>query len=351
MIRSLKFSLAGANINKLELLDDLWFEYRKLLQSFFMRLKRGEGLDYSYLKTIDTPLSCKYRQCICRQAMKSWKLWCRSKGKYDKKIPDFLNPQLVLSNGLVVISPGANSFDLWIKVSTLSKGHPMHLPIKSYNYANKYFINWEPSKSCQFNKKDGRWYVTLYFRKNLDPVPVRETIGVDVGYRKTVTTSNNISIGKIKDLCEKSDRKKCGSRAKQRSLVEIRNHIGRVVNQLIDGTNNIVIEDLKNLKKNKKGKWRKSTNRKFRSWYYPLILKRIRNRTEVVGVQCHAVNPSYTSQDCPECGYRDSKNRRKEEFRCIRCGYSADADYVGALNILKKFLRGTQELIVPGVIS
>lgn len=48
------------------------------------------------------------------------------------------------------------------------------------------------------------------------------------------------------------------------------------------------------------------------------------------------VPPDFTSQTCPICGYRCSENRSKENskvFKCGCCGYSDDADHVGALNI------------------
>jgi hypothetical protein len=37
----------------------------------------------------------------------------------------------------------------------------------------------------------------------------------------------------------------------------------------------------------------------------------------------------------------------KEAFRCVRCNYTADADYVGALNILAKTAGYYRELMVP----
>ena len=42
--------------------------------------------------------------------------------------------------------------------------------------------------------------------------------------------------------------------------------------------------------------------------------------------------PHHTSQECPECHHVDASNRDGEKFLC-ECGYSADADQNGALNI------------------
>ena len=47
------------------------------------------------------------------------------------------------------------------------------------------------------------------------------------------------------------------------------------------------------------------------------------------------IPPQNTSRTCPVCGHVSSDNRkRQEEFRCVRCGYSGNADYIASLNIL-----------------
>ena len=47
------------------------------------------------------------------------------------------------------------------------------------------------------------------------------------------------------------------------------------------------------------------------------------------------VPPHHTSQKCPECGHVDQANRKTQaDFKCVSCGYSNNADVVGALNIL-----------------
>lgn len=59
------------------------------------------------------------------------------------------------------------------------------------------------------------------------------------------------------------------------------------------------------------------------------------------------VAAAYTSQTCPECGLRDRENRQKlpegdgfrmDRFRCVRCGFEADADLNAARVIALKRL-------------
>src|SRR5208283_4011546 len=48
-----------------------------------------------------------------------------------------------------------------------------------------------------------------------------------------------------------------------------------------------------------------------------------------------AVPPQHTSQKCPVCGFVHADNRKSQAvFRCINCGYTANADHVAAINIL-----------------
>ena len=58
------------------------------------------------------------------------------------------------------------------------------------------------------------------------------------------------------------------------------------------------------------------------------------------------VDPKYTSQTCPVCGYTEKGNRNKKQhlFECKKCGYSSNDDRIGAMNLYQKgisFLKGT----------
>ena len=71
------------------------------------------------------------------------------------------------------------------------------------------------------------------------------------------------------------------------------------------------------------------------SWSYydleqKLRYKAMRNRSTVI-----SVDPAYTSQTCPVCGYRDKKNRIHEKhlFCCGSCGYTSNDDRIAAMNL------------------
>lgn len=61
-----------------------------------------------------------------------------------------------------------------------------------------------------------------------------------------------------------------------------------------------------------------------------------RSLKEEYGIDVVEVNPAYSSRECPECHSTDKKNRKRIAFKCISCGYEADADVNAAQNILRR---------------
>jgi putative transposase len=60
-----------------------------------------------------------------------------------------------------------------------------------------------------------------------------------------------------------------------------------------------------------------------------------------------ALLQAYRAQTCPKCGKVAKGNRKAEKFQCLDCGFGADADHVGAMNILAKGLRLVGSLESP----
>jgi putative transposase len=87
----------------------------------------------------------------------------------------------------------------------------------------------------------------------------------------------------------------------------------------------IIMEDLTGI--NKK-------NLFLRNWSYYDLQQKIKYKADEVGIKVILINPAYTSQTCSHCGFVDKKNRKsQEDFKCLACGYEANADYNAALNI------------------
>jgi transposase len=56
------------------------------------------------------------------------------------------------------------------------------------------------------------------------------------------------------------------------------------------------------------------------------------------GVPLAIVNPNGTSSECPECNSKLEENGYRR-LKCPRCGFEADRDIIGKLNIRKRALK------------
>jgi transposase len=82
----------------------------------------------------------------------------------------------------------------------------------------------------------------------------------------------------------------------------------------------------------------KSFRKAIAPWTYRQGLNRAGDKSLENRVRLVDNDPAKTSRECPQDGTVRQENRRGEKFRCVVCGYAADADYVGARNVLAKTL-------------
>lgn len=77
----------------------------------------------------------------------------------------------------------------------------------------------------------------------------------------------------------------------------------------------------------------KGISRRVSNYHRRSLKERLEFKASVIGFDRKQVNPAYTSQTCPSCGYLDKANRNGDRFQCMNCGHAEQADRVGALNI------------------
>jgi IS605 OrfB family transposase len=65
------------------------------------------------------------------------------------------------------------------------------------------------------------------------------------------------------------------------------------------------------------------------------------------GVPLAIVNPNGTSSECPQYGAEMIENGYRR-LKCPRCGFEADRDIVGKLNIRKRALKKLKIKVIPG---
>ena len=97
----------------------------------------------------------------------------------------------------------------------------------------------------------------------------------------------------------------------------------------------IALEDLKGIRKRTTVK--KNQRNRHNSWSFYQLKEFIRYKAKIAGIPVVLVNPAYTSQECPICGFTAKSNRvDRDHFICKKCGFTGPADFVGAVNIARR---------------
>ena len=353
MNRTIKISLSQATKTKLKKLNALKREVLSATNFYINSLWANPGaLDAKTLnRFVEGSLSYRHRQNALKIALETISATKRSAsalGVTPKK--PILKKSVTLSCLVAKIEKGKKSFDYILKISGLSKGHPIIVPFKSHKRLN-HWLNQPLAKFRQGCVLGDSW-AGLWIELPTPEIKQGPSLGIDIGLNKLIVDSNGAKYGtEIKKIVQSIKRKKPGSKSRARAHRYRENYINKTLKSLPWGQIGILgIENLKNLKKGK----RKGRSKKFRKaiapWTYRQVMTRVPQLAQENRVRLVTVDPRDTSRTCPSCGSVARENRRGEDFRCIRCNYSADADYVGALNVLGRTLDNSQEDMVPELL-
>ena len=120
---------------------------------------------------------------------------------------------------------------------------------------------------------------------------------------------------------------------KERHFKKDTNHcISKYIISKAKGTIRAIgIEDLKNIPS--KVTVRREHRDRHSKWTFGELRNFLTYKSKREGVLLKVINPRNTSTECPKCRYVDKKNRKKNKFECLKCGYKEMSDYVAALNI------------------
>jgi len=119
---------------------------------------------------------------------------------------------------------------------------------------------------------------------------------------------------------------------------------------LVNNCEKIVLEDLSDLEA---PAGLAETSEQISSWARGDLLDKVKYKASLVGLEVETVNPWGTSQFCPHCGCHGKRVNASNDltenetggwFYCEECGFSADRDYIGALNIGRVFLSPTDRI-------
>lgn len=76
----------------------------------------------------------------------------------------------------------------------------------------------------------------------------------------------------------------------------------------------------------------KEISRRVSMWHRGTLKERVEFKGSVAGCDRKQVNPAYTSQVCPSCGYLNKANRNGNRFQCKKCEHAGHADVIAAIN-------------------
>ena len=335
MIRKSTINLKFANNGKLEKVKEVAEEYQRVVNIFIDILWGQEQFSGSFVKdtTVESWLSARLKQAAAKQALSIVKSQRKKKKKHK---PTFTKLVMELDLRFINITQDVNSFDIWIKFSSIGNKIIINLPSRKHIHFNKFLEGgWILKKSVRLRINENGYFADVFFEKK---TPVIKTSGkakaIDIGYKKLIVSSDSEFIGD-NSIYEKIARKKQGSKAFKRALIE-RNEIVNTSCKMLSlgDVKELYAEDLKGVKHASKGKIRKKFNNKLQRWTYPKVLEKFTLICEEAGILFKKVPPQYTSQRCCSCGVLDKTNRKGEVYQCA-CGNVMDADHNAACNILR----------------
>ncbi len=363
--RSSKTSLKFATVEKRAVLNEILDEYARTANFFIdyfwehPEIRAKDEIKKEIYGLPETWFTARMRQCAAREAL-SMVLGAentenRRKSSAEREVEELLGKEIfsdpvkpvhngkkmTLSSQTVRIEKGRNSFDLWLILSSVGKDIKLFIPLKKH----RQFLRWENSGKRASSVVIHREYVQISFEVETGEKKEHgKAVGIDAGINHLMTTSEREFLGNdIKPLISKIKRKRQGSEAYKRAKKELSYYIHKTVKDYFINNNLrlAVTEKLKDLKTDTK---EKDVTKEFRktlsNWNYRELLNIIQMRCEENRVSFRSVSPYKTSQRCPRCTHTQRENRRGEEFKCLKCGYSEQADFVGSLNIRDRFLTG-----------
>jgi len=258
---------------------------------------------------------------------------------------------LILRNDVYDVQITNNKLSkYWIKIPVYGVRGGIKLPIKPHCEID---ASWK-FKEAKVIRKENGWFVHITVEKEIEIKKEYENvIAIDLGIRNIATVVSTADgkprfYGKelrrirghyfhlrrrFAELKKFKAIKKIGNK-ERRVVDDLLHKISReIVNRAKEENAVIVLGDLKRIRKQNRGR---KFNRKLNTFPYYRLSKFIEYKALWEGIAVIKVNEAKTSKICSRCGSQGL--RRNGKFVCSKCGVELNADYNGALNILKRAL-------------
>ena len=225
-------------------------------------------------------------------------------------------------------------------------------------------------KNVTVSRKCGKWYISVQTEfEQKTPQPKGGEIGIDMGIVRFATLSSGECFepinafknmkGKLAKLQRRLKNKVKFSQNWQKlkaKIAKLHHKIAHCRKDFLHQTSSkisknhavVYVEDLQvsNMSKSARGtaeehgknvKQKSGLNRSIldQSWFE--FRRQLAYKLAWNGGHLIAVPLQNTSRICPCCGYTAKGNRQTQaDFECVECGYTENADVVGAINILRR---------------
>jgi putative transposase len=346
MRRSSRVYLNDLNPGKIELVRDFLHTCHDATQ-YFVDLfwqRQDFSAELADLATVHRgrdrfALTTRLAQALAKQAKETVRSQLE---KRNKRKPQLHHWTVTLYSHFVTIQPFAGQhFDLAVQLT--GSGAPrLMLPVHATRHLNrKLQAGWKLSKTLRLGIRKGRVFVDLLLEK---AHPEKKTsgrvVGMDSNYVNGLVFSDGQNMGH-----ELVARIRQFPKRKQRTHSEIKARIGQAMKKIDFSTIRVLcIEDLKHVKRGRRGTFSRTHNRRLSHWQYAYIVSLLERYCEEHGIRLERKDPYKTSQYCHVCDRWDRRNRRGERFKCVHCGYSAQADQNAAHNLELLGLAGVYGL-------
>jgi putative transposase len=224
-------------------------------------------------------------------------------------------------------------------------------------------------KNVTVSLSGGRWFASIQTEREVErPLPRGGSIGIDLGVVRFATLSDGTFYAPLnsckrhqtrlrKALQAMSHKQKFSHnwrKAKDR-IQRVHARIGNARRDYLHKTSTAIsqnhamvcIEDLRvrNMSKSAAGsretpgkqvRAKAGLNKSILDQGWSEFRRQLDYKLQWNGGELILVPPQNTSRRCPECHYVSAQNRQTQaRFACVACGFEENADFVGAINVLR----------------
>ena len=271
----------------------------------------------------------------------------------------------------------------FVNISWLNRGEKLTIPVrysKDFHKDMKIYTNGTNTSYTLYLEESNQIRVILSYEGEREiPENKQSFIGIDVNSKHNLFQCSNgetldydrklvetLSKELLKiDECKKNDKDYEIGKRKSHKIKhlerELHSKIREEISKLCKRFNNknidhAIFENLTGFEEKCfcKDENNLNYNRKIRLLKLSSLKDEFEHIARKYGIAVSLVHSAYTSQTCPKCGNVDSENRKsQEEFECIECGYTANADINASVNILERVVSTVlrNELLKKGKLD